>query len=141
MKISLSWWSCFIQRWHVLRKQRSAMFGLDRFGLSEDLITMLLSFSFESVVTSCNPTEILVILSISGITNLYRKMKRERERERWSGRRRRMCEIYKRGKINYTVWWMVAFHVSLKTWELTLSTWTFLLSEITTFTIRRLFIK
>lgn len=70
-----------------MRKQRSAMFGLDRFGLSEDLITMLLSFSFESVVTSCNPTEILVILSISGITNLYRKMKRgERERERESRR-------------------------------------------------------
>lgn len=55
------------------------MFGLDRFGLSEDLITMLLSFSFESVVTSCNPTEILVIFSISGIINVYRKMKKERD--------------------------------------------------------------
>jgi hypothetical protein len=40
------------------------MFGLDRFSLSEDLITILFSFSLESLVTSCNPTEILVILSI-----------------------------------------------------------------------------
>ena len=51
------------------------MFGMDRFGLSEDLMTMLFSFSLESVVTSCNPTETFVILSISS----YRKEKEERD--------------------------------------------------------------